>query len=441
MIVAINRDTLSQIKNPTFAAYASIYVTIYEGFMRQIEQFGLDVEPVSDRPQVLALLETLRQKGARFRNDGKSIYLNQLSPACVACQTGVGSATFFISLQCHRDCFYCFNPNQENYEYFRRNQRNLIGELQQIQAAGQQIKHLALTGGEPLLHKREAVEFFRYADERFPAAYKRLYTTGDHANVETLKELESAGLDEIRFSIRMHDLEKGHRYIFDRVALARSYIPHVMIEMPVLPGTFDEMKEVLLRLDELKLDSINLLEFCFPLTNARAFKERGYRIRQAPFRVLYDYWYAGGLPVAGSELECLRLIELALDQQMAMGVHYCSLENKLTGQIYQQNFNQPRPRTAHFSSRDYFLKSAKVFGPDISKALSIFKQIGYTDYAANEQHDYVEFHVNRIKELKDLEIEIGIASSVFERRADGQYLRELQVDLAHPQSFDLAEDV
>ena len=441
MIIAVNRETLSQIKNPTLAAYAEMYVTIYENFMRQVEELGLDIEPESDRPQVQARMEQIRRKGGIFRNDDKSIYLNEISPACVACQTGIGSATFFVSLRCHRDCFYCFNPNQEDYDYFQTHQRNVTEELKQVHDAGQRIKHLALTGGEPLLHKSEAVEFFDYATEHFPATYTRLYTTGDHADAETLKQLADAGLDEIRLSIRMHDLERGHRHIYDRVALAQNYIPRVMIEMPVLPGTLDAMKEVLLDLERLKLYSINLLEFCFPLTNAQAFSARGYQLKQQPFRVLYDYWYAGGLPVAGSELACLELLEFALGQQMTMGVHYCSLENKYTGQIYQQNFNQPKPSTAYFSNRDYFLKSAKVFGADIPKVLTRFKQLGYTDYSSSQQYDYIEFHIDQIDTLKALDVEIAIASSVIERRADGQYNRELQVDLVYPQSFDLANDV
>jgi len=441
MITQIDQATLSAIKNPGLAAYARMYVTIYENFIHQIEQFGLALETDDDRAQIQALKERIKRKGARFRNDSKSIYLNQISPACVACQTGVGSATFFVSLQCHRDCFYCFNPNQEDYDYFRANRRDLIGEMAQLEATGAQIKHLALTGGEPLLHKPEAVAFFDYADKHLPDTYTRLYTTGDQLDAAILQQLKDAGLDEIRLSIRMHDLTKGHRHTFDRVALAQQYIPRVMIEMPVLPGTLDEMQDVLTELNRLKLYSINLLEFCFPLTNAQAFKERGYRIKQRPYRVLYDYWYAGGLPIAGSERECLQLVEYALDQKITMGVHYCSLENKHTGQVYQQNFNQPKSRAMYFSTRDYFLKSAKVFGADIPKVLAKFNRKGYRDYTINEAYDYVEFHVKQIAALKGLDVEVGITSNIIEARADGQYVRELNVDLAYPESFDLARDL
>jgi pyruvate formate-lyase activating enzyme-like uncharacterized protein len=441
MIVAVNRKTLSQIRNRRLAAYAEMYVTIYENFMRQVEQIGLEFEPESDRPQVQALMEQIRRKGGGFRNDDKSVYLNEISPACVACQTGVGSATFFVSLRCHRDCFYCFNPNQQDFEFFQSHQRSVTEELKQVHAAGQKIAHLALTGGEPLLHKQEAADFFGYASENFPDTYTRLYTTGDQADAATLKQLADAGLDEIRLSIRMHDLARGHRHTFERVALAQQYIPRVMIEMPVLPGTLETMKDVLLELERLKLYSINLLEFCFPLGNADAFRTRGYRLKRQPYRVLYDYWYAGGLPVAGSELECLQLVDFALDQQMRMGVHYCSLENKHTGQVYQQNFNQPKPKTACFSERDYFLKTAKAFGADVPKVVKQLQRSGCTDYTIDSQYDYIEFHVDQMAALRTLDVEIGLCSGILETRADGQYLRELQVDLTSPRSFDRAHDV
>lgn len=441
MITAISRDTLRDIKNPRLSAYAEMYVRIYEQFMTQIAQMGLDLEPESDRAEVVARIERLREKGVGIRNDDKSVYINEISPACIACRTGVGSATFFISLQCHRDCYYCFNPNQEDFEHFETHKRNVTQELKQVHTSGQKVRHLALTGGEPLLHKRETVEFFEYATANFPAAYKRLYTTGDQLNDELLGQLQAAGLEEIRLSIRMHDLERGHRHTFDRVALAKQYIPRVMIEMPVLPGTLEEMKGVLDELERLELYSINLLEFCFPMTNAPAFKSRGFKLKRNPFRVLYDYWYAGGLPVAGSELVCLDLVEYAADKQMKMGVHYCSLENKFTGQIYQQNYGQPKPDTATFSERDYFLKSAKVFGEDVAPVRKRFAETGYAAYTSNDQYDFIEFRVDQIPSLQNLDVEVGLSTSVIERREDGAYIRELQVDLVRPDSFDPANDI
>jgi uncharacterized protein len=441
MIIDIDRQTLTEVNNAQFAAYAATYVQIYDTFVEQVRAGGLEIDAADYTPAVAQRRSRLQQKGAVFGNEGKSIYVNAISPACVACRKGTGSATFFISLQCHRDCYYCFNPNQQDYAYFSQHQRDAVGELARIHAAGQKISHLALTGGEPLLHPDEVVGFYRFAREKYPHAHQRLYTCGDYAKPPVLDALRDAGLDEIRFSIRMHDLAKGHRYVFERMAQARERIPQVMVEMPVLPGSLEIMQEVLLELDRLGIHSINLLEFCFPFVNAAAFQERGFKLTSRPYQVLYNYWYAGGLPIAGSELICLDLLEFALDRRLKLGVHYCSLENKHTGQMYQQNHGRAIPATHTFSERDYFLKSAKVFGADIAPVKRRFHQTGYRAYSENQEHDFLEFHVSKIPSLARLDVEIGLSTCVMEMRPDGEYLRELKLDLTYPRAFDPAQDV
>lgn len=441
MILHVTKSTVNEIKNAAAREYANKYVQIYQDFMQQVHAMGLEIETDDTTTSVTKKTADLRKTGAQVRNNAKSIYTNRISPSCVACQTGIGSSTFFVSLKCHRDCFYCFNPNQEEYEHYREHTRDTITELDEMRKSNLGIRHLALTGGEPLLYKDETVRFFEHARDLYPDAHTRLYTSGDHIDREILESLKKSGLNEIRFSIRMHDLAKRQTYTYDRIALAREYIPRVMVEMPVLPDTFEEMKAVLCELDQLGIFGINLLEFCFPLNNVEAFREKGYKIKAHPFRVLYDYWYAGGLPIAGSETVCLDLIDFALDAKLKIGVHYCSLENKHTGQMYQQNSGHHLPRRIYFSQRDYFLKTAKVFGDDIPAVQKAFEKTGYRDYEVSEQHNSLEFHVNQISTLKKLNIEIGISSQVIETRENEQFLRELKVDITTPQTFRLSTDV
>jgi pyruvate formate-lyase activating enzyme-like uncharacterized protein len=439
MIIEVKENTLSSIQNPALRSYAERYVMIYADFMAQIQQFGVEFEACDQSEKYGPRVATLLKKGAIVRNDDKSVYVNRISPACQACRTGKGSATFFISLNCHRDCFYCFNPNQENYAYFREHSRDTVAELEAIRRSGNRVEHLALTGGEPLLHKEETNRFFQFVRRNFPKAYTRLYTCGDHLDQETLQSLKDARLYEVRFSIRMHDSLKGRSHTYSQIALAREYIRNVMVEMPILPGTLEEMKAVMTELDRLGVFGINLLEFCFPLHNGDVFREKGYRIKARPYRVLYDYWYAGGLPVAGSEAVCLDLIEFALESGFNLGVHYCSLENKHSGQIYQQNSNRALSKTTYFSQKDYFLKSAKVFGADADKVLNFFKYKKFDGYQYNNDHNYLEFHVSKIKSLIRFDIEVGISTNVLENRGGEVYLRELKVDVTTPRAFRLSD--
>ena len=440
MLMNLSAKRLATVKNPALKDYGQIYLKIGDSFYDWVNQTGLDLDKdLSSETKML--LERLKTKGALFRNEGKSIYVNQLSPACVACQKGVGSVTLFISLMCHRDCYFCFNKNQDNYEQFSKHKRNYRGELDSLYSNGGKLTHLALTGGEPLLHKSETFDFFQYARTKFPRVNTRLYTSGDLVDEDVLREFQETHLDEIRFSIKIDDPHTLQLDIFEKIALAKAYIPRVMVEMPVIPGTLNAMKNLLLKLNSIGIFGINLLEFCFPLNNTEIFKKNEFKVKNPPYRVLYDYWYAGGLPVSRSELECLQLLEFIIDQGLTLGAQYCSLENKHTAQIYQQNQGQRVAKTLYFSPKDYFYKSAKVFGEDIPKVLKVFKKLHNKNYIVNEDYHFLEFHVEKIKSLAKLDLEIGISYNVMEKRDDGSYLRELRLDVTSPKNFDLKLDI
>ncbi len=439
MIIDVNDATLASIQNPALRSYAEGYVRNYQDLIQHIRQMGMEIEEADDGQQIRERIAALGRMGAIVRNDGKSVYVNRISPSCQACQTGVGSITFSVSLKCHRNCFFCFNPSQEGYEYQHDHTRDTLAELDTLHANGQHLQHLGLTGGEPLLHKKETVSFFQRARQNFPNAYTRLYTCGDHLDRETLRALKDAGLNEIRISIRIQDPENARRYTFDRIALAREYVSNVMVEMPVFPDALDEMKDMLTELDRLGVFGINILEFCFPFHNADEYRARGYRIKARPFRVLYNYGYAGGLPVAGSEETCLDLIEFTLEAGLKLGVHYCSLENKHTSQVYYQNTSSDSPKMLHFSERDYFLKSAKIFGEDVATAKQIFDKNGYHDYRLSNDSQSLEFHVSKIKMLNRIHVEVGISTNILEKRDGKTYLHELKVDVTTPQTFQLSD--
>ena len=330
-------------RRPTLRAWLDEYAAIEREYLDALSARGIDFGPRGRfDARVREAKRRLRDKGTLFRNGDASISAGPLSPACLACSDDLGSKTFVLSLQCNRDCYFCFNANQEGDEECAR-----VGdwrqELDEFASACGDVTHVGLTGGEPLLHRREAVEFVRYGRERNPKAHVRLYTAGDFLVEDILIELRDAGLDELRMSVKLDVLDvpdAADGIVEDAaraLALAKSYIPSVMVEMPVIPGTGDAMRRLLVRLDELGVFGINLLEFGFPLSDWSEFARRGFEAKNPPFPVTYDYSYPGGLPVDGSELLCLELLEFALDEGLALGVHYCSLENKNRGQVFRQN--------------------------------------------------------------------------------------------------------
>lgn len=208
MLTSITEQTLAEIRNPDFRTYASQYLQIEKQTIALISDFGLAFETPSAQnlKSKEALKTQLRNAGATFSNNNKSIHINWRSSACHACQTGVDSLTTFLSLKCNRDCYFCFNPNQENYAGYKETKKDAFAEIQAL--APQQalrLKHIALTGGEPLIYKKETIDFFQKSHQQIPLAHQRLYTAGDALDEATAIKLAQVGLNEIRFSIKADD--------------------------------------------------------------------------------------------------------------------------------------------------------------------------------------------------------------------------------------------
>ena len=441
MLEEITRQNLGSIRNSTFRHYARIYVDIYESFLEQVGQFGLpfetDAAVQTQIAQERAALRTIPE--IALRCEGASLVYKRLSPACEVCMKGVNTLTSHISFRCHRHCFFCFNPNQENFEAHLAQENDWLAELDAYRRAGQTLTHIALTGGEPLLHPKECESFFSLAREYWPDAHLRLYTSGDLLDAEELERLRAAGLDEIRFSYKMEDDPALQEKVLSNMALAREYIPTVMVEMPVMPDMESEMRTLLLRLDEIGIWGVNLLELCFPYHNAEAFRARGFRLRYPPYRTLYNFWYAGGLPVSGSEAAALRLLRFAADRKLGLGVHYCSLENKNFGQMYQQN-NHPAliPPTVLFSERDYYLKTVKAFGEDALAVKKLFDKRGNSRYFHDERGGYIQIHPADAARLVGRRLELALSVNVLEERGGAPCLRELKLLRASPADCDPA---
>ena len=481
----------------------ALYEQIEQEFLEQICAEGV---VLADRGATDAarapLIERLAAKGATVRNGGASVVVGRLSGACVACTGGPGSKTFGLTLRCNRTCYFCFNPNQHEFGTSAADLLDWRSELDEIAAAGRTMTHLAVTGGEPLLFADECVAFFEEAHARFPQAHLRLYTAGDFATDEVLERLAAAGLQEIRFSIKLDDAQDGTLAgvgageaagamageaadaagamageaadaavdaagaaaagadaatdaaamgasattdaaaapqpgdellgadalrTLDTIARARAYIPDVMVEMPVIPGTRAAMQELLRRLDALGIFGINLLEFGFPLNNWPAFASRGFVVRNPPFPVLYDYIYAGGLPIEGSDLLALELVEFAIDEGLELGVHYCSLENKHRDQVHEANHDYAASSPfLELDGEDFFLKGIVLFGGDVAKAAPALDAMGIA-YERDDTDGSIRFHPRNADLLRVMDVEPYVSYNIVVSRDGETYYRELKL--------------
>lgn len=441
MITHITNENIKDIKNEELRKDAERYLENCNNFINFIESGGVSIDDTDYTIQEQELLSKLSSLGAEVRHDNKSVVYNHDSPSCRHCRTGQGSETYILTLACNRDCFFCANKNQEDYENGTATIYNIYDKYKNDLNRYGHMRSAAITGGEPLLYPEKCAEFIRKVKKTDKNVETRIYTNGDLITEDILKLLKDAGLDEIRFGLKTDENGDIPEKLINNLSLANKYIKRTMVEMPVVPGQLEKMKELMLKLDEIGIYGINILEFLYPFVHSDEYAKLGYKIPRYPYRVLFSYDYAGGVPVAGSSVECLKLTLFCVEKKLKMGVHYCSLENKLTSQIYQANHKVKLSGVEYFSEKDFFIKTVKGYGKDSEEIKNILDKSGVSHYAYDKTRQIIEFSPKDVHFLKDNNMELGLTYMAvdYDENYGRNVLRELKIDKISPDSFDIAE--
>lgn len=115
----MNAGTLAG--NDSLRAALRHYDEVRETYLRALAKHGVEFAPAgSSDAEIAQLRDELAQRGAEFRNAGASIRMGWISKACIECTGNKGSETFSTTFRCHRDCYFCFNHNQADYDKFVR---------------------------------------------------------------------------------------------------------------------------------------------------------------------------------------------------------------------------------------------------------------------------------------------------------------------------------
>lgn len=440
MIFKITQENIADIHNQGLKKDAEKYVYQYENFNNYIKSKGIkisDKEYISDEN---ILIEKLKEKGAYICHNGKSIYYNNISPSCIDCHTGYGSATYIITLKCNRDCFFCTNKNQDDYAEGVNKVYDILSQFQNHLKQYKKMKSVAVTGGEPLLYAKECASFINEVKKADESIQTRIYTNGDLVTEEIMKSLKEAGLDEIRFGLKPDSKGKISDNILENLKTAKKYIKRTMVEMPFPKGMVYEMKSLMDVLDNIGIYGINILEFLYPFVESTEYAKKDYQVKKHPYNVLYPYTYAGGVPVAISSVECLQVMLYAVEKNMKMGLHYCSLENKLTSQVYHANFNVSKSEIEYFSQNDFFIKLAKGYNEDINIIKKVLQE-NKKEYIIYDEEKIIEFNPENISLLKDYNMELGLAYLAvdYDNQLKSKVMREYQIDKVIPSLFDISE--
>lgn len=254
------------------------------------------------------LLELLAGK-IHFGAGGTKPHKGALSPGCAICQDG-GWGCNFINRLCTRDCFFCKRWHAPKTELDSETEGHSFPDakahVEFVRCLG--IRGVGFSGGEPLLVPDRLLSHLQAMRKEFGnSIYLWMYTNGDRVTPDLMKDLQRAGLNEIRLNLA------ARGYDLAPLTVARAHIPTVTVEIPVIPEDIEQLKPLMMELQKVGVDFLNLHQLSIEAQNWSFLLDRPYRLDCAT-----------GLCVHESELCALRLLLHACENGLHLPVNYCS---------------------------------------------------------------------------------------------------------------------
>jgi pyruvate formate-lyase activating enzyme-like uncharacterized protein len=256
-----------------------------------------------------ALLSQLKAAGIRGWPERMTLFTKSLPAGCRPCLRGQGS-NLVMTLQCNRDCFFCFNPKPRTtgMSVHGRSVRDLQEGAALLAELG--VKSVGISGGEPLLELGKVLALARILRQRFGGSVRvDLYTNGDLLTVPILKRLKAAGVSGLRLNLAAGGYDSA------AAALALRVFRDVEVEIPMIPEDKGRVLALLGRLEELGCRHLILHELFASAANVARLESRRAHERK------------GGLTwsgVAESEEAALEVLLAAARAKMKISVYYCS---------------------------------------------------------------------------------------------------------------------
>jgi pyruvate formate-lyase activating enzyme-like uncharacterized protein len=239
---------------------------------------------------------------------GSKLHSGKLSPGCLICGNG-GWGCNFINHLCSRNCFYC----PQDHSIKKESEAQTDGMI--FKDPSEHIRFLKIfriqgvgfSGGEPLLVFDRLLSHIKAIRQEFGSSiYLWMYTNGDFVDRSSLRNLQEAGLDEIRFDI------SARNYDLTLVSLSKEYIPTVTVEIPAIPEDMDLLKGMLDEMETIGVDFLNLHQLYASKHNYKALRQRNYHFLHSP-----------SVPIYESEICALKLLIFARKYDIHLPINYC----------------------------------------------------------------------------------------------------------------------
>lgn len=251
-----------------------------------------------------------------------SSYIAPLSPACKMCAQGSKMVVLATGL-CPAKCFYCplsFKKGGKDRIFANEweldnedDTKKLIREAEYIDATG-----AGITGGDPLIVWKRVKKYITLLKDVFGSEFHiHLYTSG-LKNADRIGELVSVGLDEVRFHpFPEYWSDMDNSPIKVSIKNVLDTLIDVALEVPAIPDMEEEMFSLIKWADDNELRWVNLNELEYSERNCESLNNKNY--------VAKDDISAA---VKGSQESAIAVLNMAHNEDLGIGVHYCSVSFK-----------------------------------------------------------------------------------------------------------------
>ena len=177
----------------------------------------------------------------------KSYSNGKLPRGCELCVKGKKTVVFVTGV-CTKSCYFCpLSEKKFHKDVIYANERP-IEDLKDIVTEAKlcSSKGVGLTGGDPLTKLDRTIQIIKLLKKEFGTHFHiHLYTPLDLVDEKTIKKLEQAGLDEIRFHPDLDD-NKLWKKVNIKTTMSKG------IEIPVIPK-----KDIKKLIKSIEVDFIN----------------------------------------------------------------------------------------------------------------------------------------------------------------------------------------
>jgi pyruvate formate-lyase activating enzyme-like uncharacterized protein len=266
---------------------------------------------------------------------GDSLLLGRLPRGCKLCAKGSKMVVFVTGL-CDSSCYYC-PLSQEKAgkdlvfadEVPVSSNDDILLEADAVKAAG-----AGLSGGDPLCMLERTIEYIHLLKSKYGSNFHiHLYTSKTIVTREDLLRLKEAGLDEIRFHPQGNDWTGIERAI--KVGI------DVGLEVPAIPGKVEELKQIVLRAENIGVSFLNINELEASETNFEGLLSQGMRLTDM-----------ASASIEGSAETAKEILKWASKNLDRLTIHFCSARYKDAIQMRNRLERRLKQTIREFEERD-----------------------------------------------------------------------------------------